>query len=281
MKYKTTEDTNNILLAQYIKYRSYFVPKNAYLVTTDSLVAGITKMQKEGIPRNKAIHALSARQKLFEVNKYLIDGQLDIYDDPYGLSYSFAVEALLRAIDTYEFNRGVTFTYYASNRIRHHILDGIRACTPHVRMNANTSAQHKPIFDVYDQLRKELDREVSYEEVATRFIENSPLLEMDTLPEIIKFVEKTLGRFTEVVLSSDIEDVAAQEYYIEHNSVVLNPFIESLLTEKSKQIIDCLWGITYYPRTHQQTADELGVTLDEVFRTEEMVIALHASAFAQ
>ena len=79
MKYKTTEDTNNILLAQYIKYRSYFVSEKAYLLTTDSLVAGIAKMQEEGIPRNKAIHALSARQKLFEVNKYLIDGELDTF----------------------------------------------------------------------------------------------------------------------------------------------------------------------------------------------------------
>lgn len=181
---------------------------------------------------------------------------------------------LIRAADTYDFNKGAKFSTYAYIIIEGKIRQFTRDYKTHLpyRVNRKDYNLYAKIYRIIDELTNELSHEPNHEEIAKK------------IGVTTKEVEKTMmvfeqGRSLDVAVSSEknkksrlIAETIKDETIISEeqilNKLVVNEAI-STLTEKEQKIIHLRY---FEDLTQQQTAVALGMTQVTISRKEKAIL---------
>lgn len=139
---------------------------------------------REFIATRSAVARDRAVQMYLPLVKYIV-GRLNIFEngtlkkDDF---YQFGIIGLLHALDRYNPDYGVTFKTFAYKRIKGEIIDALRKLG---KLNKNQIKRHKEIVRVEEELRTELGREPTREEICEKL--EIPFDQYDQIKVLMEF----------------------------------------------------------------------------------------------
>jgi len=185
---------------------------------------------------------------------------------------------LLKAIDKFEYERGLKFSTYASWWIRQNIGRGLYDKSRSIRIPINTHAAVYRLQKIKQKLSLELGKEVTTEEIAKRF--DLPVKDLEWLffigqetvsldiPVIIDYEKKSLIDLIPSETTEKIEDSILNIIIIEDIKKALGK-----LSETEKKVLEFRFGLNdNIEHSLKQIGDKKGVSRERIRQIQERAL---------
>jgi RNA polymerase primary sigma factor len=219
---------------------------------------------------------LEAKERMISSNLRLVVSQARRYQG-HGLEMGDLVQegmlGLIRAVEKFDWRRGFKFSTYGTLWIRQAIQRGLQNHGRTIRVPVHVAQRQVKVRKLESELSTELGREPTDDEIAA--VAELPVDEVAELRELNRAMtsldqpvgddgETALGELLASDRPEPLEEVADAD---RDNRV--NALVDSL-PEDERNVIQLRFGLTGdEPRTHRQTAMELGTTTAQVRKLEE------------